>query len=177
VLLRVMAPILSFTAEEAWAVLNPAREEDALAAARGGSIFFETWQDVLPAQGGEAELIARWTRIREIRAILTPKLEEQRAAGSIGSSLQAEVEFAASGADLALLRSLGDDLRFVTITSRAAVSEGDGALATTVRPSAFAKCERCWHYRPDVGAEPRLAGLCARCVANLEGAGEARIHA
>ncbi|QJR12627.1 Isoleucine--tRNA ligase [Usitatibacter rugosus] len=168
VLLRLMAPVLSFTSEEAWSVLHPGKDE---------SIFFHTWKDALPEQAGEAELIARWTRIREIRAILSPKLEEQRAAGTVGSSLQAEVDLGASKDDLALLRSLGDDLRFVTITSQAKVFEAPGELTVGVRPSAFAKCDRCWHYREDVGRDPAHPSICGRCVSNLTGAGEARVHA
>ncbi len=111
--LRLMAPILSFTAEEAWAVLNP-RGDD--------SIFFHTWNDVLPAlpaQENETALRAKWTRLREIRAALSKRLEDSRAAGAIGSSLQAEVAIEAGGADLQLLQSLGDDLKFVLITSQA----------------------------------------------------------
>jgi isoleucyl-tRNA synthetase len=169
VLLRLMAPILSFTAEEAWEVLHPGR---------GESIFFHTWKDMLPAQDGEAELKARWSRIREIRAAVAKRLEERRSAGEIGSSLQAEVDLAASGADHALLASLEDDLRYVLITSRATLVVGGGAEPEIgVTPSAHPKCERCWHYRPDVGREPRHATLCGRCVANLEAGGEERVHA
>ncbi|APV49708.1 isoleucine--tRNA ligase [Betaproteobacteria bacterium GR16-43] len=167
-LLRVMAPILSFTAEEAWSVLNPGKHE---------SIFFHTWQDVLPPQEGESVLLNRWKVIREIRAILAPKLEEQRAAGAIGSSLQAEVEIGASGAELGALRTLGDDLRFVTITSKAEIADNGGEVTVTVRPSGAMKCERCWHYRDDVGGDARHAALCGRCVSNLEGPGEVRLHA
>ncbi len=167
-LLRVMAPILSFTSEEAWSALHPGSDE---------SVFFTTWKDVLPAQAGEAELAARWTRLREIRALLAPKLEEQRTGGAIGSSLLAEVDFGAEGADFKLLRSLGDDLRFVTITSRAGVHEARGEVTAGVRASAHAKCERCWHYRADVGADPKHPSICARCISNLEGAGEARSYA
>ncbi len=170
-LLRLMAPILSFTSEEAWAVLHPGKPE---------SIFLHTWAGVLPAQAGEPELVARWRRIREIRAALLPKLEEARSQGAIGSSLQAEVAFTAAGKDLELLKSLGDDLRFVTITSSARVNDGtggDGAVSMSVQPSAHAKCERCWHYREDVGAAKAHPTLCARCVANLEGRGERREHA
>jgi isoleucyl-tRNA synthetase len=166
--LRLMAPILSFTAEEAWAVLHPDRDE---------SIFFHTWKDVLPPQEGEKELLARWTRIRELRGAVVKALEEKREAGAIGSSLQAEVLLGASGADLELLRSLGDDLKFVLITSQAAVREAPGDLAVDVKPSAFTKCERCWHWRRDVGVEPRHATICGRCVSNLEGPGEVRRHA
>jgi isoleucyl-tRNA synthetase len=171
VLLRLMAPILSFTAEEAWAVLHPGKDE---------SIFFHTWKDVLPPQEGEAGLLARWRRLREIRGQVSKRLEESRAAGAIGSSLQAEVDLAAAGADHALLASLGDDLRYVLITSRAGLREAAPAAADPaidVAPSAHPKCERCWHYRADVGSVAAHPRICARCVANLQGAGEERIHA
>jgi isoleucyl-tRNA synthetase len=168
--LRLMAPILSFTAEEAWAVLHPGT---------GESIFFHTWKDVLPKQEGEPELLARWKRLREIRAAVAKRLEESRAAGAIGSSLQAEVALEAGGADLELLRTLGEDLKFVLITSKAALraSSGEGIVNIVVAPSAHPKCERCWHYRPDVGSDARHPTICARCVSNLQGPGEARSHA
>jgi len=169
-LLRLMAPILSFTAEEAWEVLNPGKDE---------SVFLHTWNDVLPAQEGEKELLARWARLREIRAAVTRRLEESRTAGRIGSSLQAEVTLGASGPDLELLNSLGDDLKFVLITSQATVrsQSGAGEVAVEVAASSRPKCERCWHWRADVGRDPRHPSICARCVANLEGPGEAREHA
>ncbi len=72
--------------------------------------------------------------------------------------------------------SLGDDLRFVTITSAATLAPGP-ELAVRVVASAHAKCERCWHWRADVGAEARHPALCGRCAANLFGAGETRRHA
>ena len=170
VVLRLMAPILSFTAEEAWAVLHPGTDE---------SIFFHTWKDLLPKQAGEPELLARWKRLREIRAAVAKRLEESRAAGAIGSSLQAEVALEAGGADLELLRTLGDDLKYVLITSKAELrpSSGDGIVNIVVAASPHPKCERCWHYRPDVGSDARHPTICGRCVANLEGPGEARTHA
>jgi isoleucyl-tRNA synthetase len=170
VLLRLMAPILSFTAEEAWAVLHPGAD------GAPESVFFHTWKEVLPRQEGEAALRKRWERLREIRAAVTKKLEESREAGAIGSSLQAEVVVGAGGDDLALLSSLGEDLKFVLITSRAQVRES-GALEVAVNPSAAPKCERCWHWRDDVGADRRHAPICARCVSNLEGPGEVRAYA
>ena len=171
--LRLMAPILSFTAEEAWAVMHPPR---------GGeppeSVFLHTWNDVLPKQDGENALLEKWRRIREIRGAVTKALEERRATGDIGSSLQAEVEVKVGAADAALLKTLGDDLRFVLITSQAAVREAAGeAIEVEVRASAHAKCERCWHYRADVGSDKRHPAICARCVQNLVGPGEAREHA
>jgi len=96
-----------------------------------------------------------------------------RTAGGVGSSLQAGVTLSAGADDRALLGSLGDDLKFVLITSSAAVVSGE-ALAVTVTPSAATKCERCWHWRDDVGHDPAHPGLCGRCTSNLYGAGEAR---
>ena len=84
----------------------------------------------------------------------------------MGSSLQAEVELTAPATDYDLLASLGDDLKFLLITSAARVARGD-ALAAKVAPSAHPKCERCWHYRADVNGE----GLCGRCQSNLRGPG------
>ncbi|HXN14732.1 MAG TPA: isoleucine--tRNA ligase [Usitatibacter sp.] len=170
ILLRLMAPILSFTAEEAWAVLHPGRPE---------SVFFQTWTEALPPQEGEPQLLTRWRRLREIRAAVTKRLEESRAAGAIGSSLQAEVALEASGEDHRLLTTLGDDLRFVLITSQASVREAPGkdALAVEVAVSPHPKCERCWHYRADVGAVAAHPTICARCVTNLEGEGEERSYA
>jgi len=170
VLLRLMAPVLSFTAEEAWAVMHPGKEE---------SIFFHTWTDALPAQDGEPELLARWRRIREIRAVAQKELEALRQAGKIGSSLQADLVVTAPAADMPLLESLGDDLKFAFITSSATAQAGqvDDRLQVAATPSTHAKCERCWHYRGDVGADAERPGLCGRCVSNLYGAGEVRRHA
>ena len=168
--LRLMAPILSFTAEEAWGILRAEDPDE--------SIFLHTWKEVLPPQAGEAALSARWKRLREIRALVTKALEESRAAGAIGSSLQAEVVVEAGGADLELLKSLGPDLRFVLITSQAEVRPGtEGDVRVTVSPSGHPKCERCWHYRADVGSVSAHPTICGRCVSNLEGPGEARTHA
>ena len=166
-LLRLMAPILSFTAEEAWSVLNPGKEQ---------SIFFQTWKDVLPAQAGESALTAKWHRLREIRAAVQKPMEELRQAGGIGSSLQAVVEIAAPEGDRALLESLGDELRFVLICSTVTVTDGE-SVATRVTPSPHAKCDRCWHYTPDVGSNPSHPTICGRCVTNIEGHGETRRHA
>jgi isoleucyl-tRNA synthetase len=162
-LLKLMAPILSFTAEEAWQILHP---EDP-------TIFVHVWDHSLPKIDDAASLLAKWERIMAVRALVQKELEHLRQAGSIGSPLQAEVEIIAAPAEHAALASLGDDLRFVFITSAATVRPGD-ALSIAVRPSAHPKCERCWHWRADVGADPTHPTLCARCVANLFGDGEGR---
>ncbi|MGP1676171.1 MAG: isoleucine--tRNA ligase [Giesbergeria sp.] len=168
-LLRLMAPILSFTAEEIWTLAGSGKDE---------TVFTHTW-DEFPAAGYSQELLDRWGKIRSVRAEVQKQLEEARSAGNIGSSLQAEVEIRASGSKLALLQSLQDDLRFVLITSSAVVTPVAAAAdeAVIVTASVQAKCERCWHYRADVGAVAEHPGLCGRCVSNLYGAGEARAHA
>ncbi|MBI1626741.1 isoleucine--tRNA ligase [Comamonas suwonensis] len=161
-LLRWMAPFLSFTAEEAWKIFGT-----------GETIFLEKFTD-LP-EGDEA-LLAKWTRLCEIRNVVNKDIENVRADGKLGSSLQAEITLSAQPEDLALLQSLADDLKFVFITSAANAVAGD-ALQTTVKVSENAKCERCWHYREDVGVNPEHPTLCGRCDSNLHGDGEVRTKA
>jgi isoleucyl-tRNA synthetase len=161
-MLRWMAPFLSFTAEEAWKVFAPGASV---------SIFTETFWG-FPATGDEA-LLAKWARIREIRDMVNKEIETLRSAGQVGASLQATVHIAAGPEDCVLLESLGEDLRFVLITSGATVTAGT-ELAVQVTPSTAAKCERCWHYRDDVGLDAEHPTLCGRCVSNLFGAGEIR---
>ncbi|HEY0488121.1 MAG TPA: isoleucine--tRNA ligase [Telluria sp.] len=173
-LLRLMAPMLSFTAEEAWAVFageQAYKDSDE-------TIFTQTYWN-LPEVGDAATLLAKYATLREVRAEVTKQLEEVRGSGAIGSSLQAELAIKASGDKYKALASLDDDLKFVFITSSASTeevaSETDEAVAVTA--SAAPKCERCWHYRPDVGAHPEHAGLCGRCYSNLFGSGEKRAFA
>jgi isoleucyl-tRNA synthetase len=161
-MLRWMAPFLSFTAEEAWKVFAPGASV---------SIFTETFWG-FPAAGDEA-LLAKWSRIREIRDVVNKEIEAVRSAGQVGASLQATVRITAGPEDRTLLESLGEDLRFVLITSAATVVDGT-ELAVLVTPSTATKCERCWHYRDDVGTDAEHPTLCGRCVSNLFGAGETR---
>jgi isoleucyl-tRNA synthetase len=173
VLLRLMAPVMSFTAEEAWAVLHATTHPTAPSS---NTIFTHTWVDVLPKQANESALIGKWSRIREIAAEVKAQLEPLRTNKLIGSSLQAEVVICANPSDYALLQALGDDLRFIVITSSAVIAQGaaDSAISVTAAASEHAKCERCWHYRSDVGADPAHPHICGRCVSNLHGEGEAR---
>ena len=120
--------------------------------------------------------MAKWSRIVEVRNVVLKRLEEAREKGEIGSSLAAEVTIAAPANVYEALASLGDDLRFVMITSSAKVRRGD-ALAIEVTPSTHPKCARCWHWRSDVGADAAHPTLCGRCVANLFGDGEIRAFA
>ena len=121
--------------------------------------------------------------MREVRAEVQRYLESLREAGKIGSSLAGEVDLYAEGENHALLESFGDDLRFPLITSRATVHRGTDATAVAtalpgvsvkVGATTYTKCERCWHYRADVGTDAAHAEICGRCVANLFGAGEPR---
>ncbi len=162
-LLRLIAPVLSFTSDEAWSIFT--RDEK-------DSVLLHTWHQ-FPDAGGD--LCERWDQIRVVRAEVQKELEALRTAGKIGSSLQAEVEVHAEGTRLDALKVLGDDLRFVFITSQAKVVHGSAAIA--VHPSEHRKCERCWHYRADVGADPAHAEICGRCTQNLYGPGEKRVHA
>jgi isoleucyl-tRNA synthetase len=158
-MLRWMAPFLSFTAEEAWQVFDG-----------GDSIFTQTfWSFDAP----DAALLARWTRIRELRDGVNKTIEALRAAGGLGSSLQAQVDITVAAEDHALLAALGDDLKFVLITSAVDLRTGDD-FSATVQASTATKCERCWHYRDDVGSDAAHPTICGRCSSNLYGAGEAR---
>ncbi len=158
-LLRWMAPFLSFTAEEAWKLVG-----------QSDSIFLEEfWRFDAP----DAALLAKWARIREIREAVNKQIETLREQGQVGSSLQATAVLSAPPEDHALLASLGADLRFVFIVSAIELKAG-GALSISVSGSNDQKCERCWHYLPDVGQHAEHPTLCGRCVSNLYGAGETR---
>jgi isoleucyl-tRNA synthetase len=173
-LLRVMAPVLSFTAEEAWAVFAGQQAY----AESDETIFTQTLWTFPELPDAEA-LLAKYAALREVRADVTKQLEELRASGAIGSSLQAELTIKAAGAKHDLLASLDDDLKFVFITSQASVEQAanEAEEAVQVTASEAPKCERCWHYRRDVGHNHEHTGLCGRCVSNLFGAGEARRYA
>ena len=162
-MLRWMAPFLSFTAEEAWAVFAPGR----------GSIFKQTYW---PLATPDEALLAKWAAVRTVREAVNKAIESVRSAGGVGSSLQATVTVVAPPETHALLVSLGDDLKFVLITSAATLLAGE-TLTITVAPSPATKCERCWHWRDDVGHDAAHPTICGRCTSNLFGAGEARLIA
>ena len=158
-MLRWMAPFLSFTAEEAWKVMGAT-----------DSIFVETYAELAAP---DAALLARWSRIREIRDIANKDIEALRADGKLGSSLQANLTITADSEDHALLASLGEDLKFVFITSAVELKAGS-ELAISSRTSTAVKCERCWHWRDDVGHDAAHPTICGRCTSNLFGDGESR---
>jgi isoleucyl-tRNA synthetase len=173
-MVRWIAPILSFTAEEVWGFLPNVPNE---------SVFLNTWH-VFPA-GAEREPAIDWATLIGLKKDVARDLERLRAAGEIGAPLDAEVTVYVPAAEAARFKALGDELRFLLITSQARVVETDNPSASgvptsladvwiEVKPSSQPKCVRCFHLRSDVGSDPRHPELCARCVVNVEGPGEER---
>lgn len=175
VLAGLMAPILSYTAEEIWQTLTPNTED---------FVVLHNWADasdvVSVAEHAEyANLKAKWEAVRALRAQAAKEIEVLRGAGQVGSSLQAELAFYVTNDDFEALTSLNDDLRFVTITSAATVYkvQTEGEKKVLVKPSLHSKCERCWHYVADVGAHAEHPTICGRCVSNITGNTQARQYA
>ena len=169
-MLRWMAPFLSFTAEEAWAVLGAegkTPEATKLSIFLDGFVQFDT---------PDAALLSKWGRIREIREVVNKDIENLRAEGQVGSSLQANVALTVAAEDHAILSSLGNDLKFVFITSAIILIAGK-SISSGATASKFIKCERCWHYQDDVGSDTAHPTLCGRCSSNLYGTGETRVFA
>jgi isoleucyl-tRNA synthetase len=159
-MLRWMAPFLSFTAEEAWSVMGTSP-----------SIFFETYTNLAAPN---AALVDKWRVIKDARELANKEIESKRSAGLIGASLQAELTIACDGAAYDALASLGDDLKFVFITSKVQLVRKTGDLHIDVKASEAVKCERCWHYSEDIGIDTVHPTLCGRCTSNLFGSGEVR---
>jgi isoleucyl-tRNA synthetase len=176
-LVRWLAPITSFTADEIWRHL-PGK--------RSPSVFVETWYQGLTPLASDAPLNRDfWDQLLKLREAVSRELEILRVRGEIGSSLDAEVESYVEGDTLETLGQLGDELRFVLLTSYACVlprSEARGETLPTdipgvelrVFPSQHPKCVRCWHHRHDVGSDAEHPDLCGRCVENVAGSGESR---
>ncbi len=184
-LVRWLAPILTFTAEDIWQVMPGRRNE---------SVMLNTWHELPPVFADEQtanQALAFWDRVIEVRDCVNKELEALRVAGGIGAGLDAEVDLYCGREILETLEKLEDELRFVLITSDARLHIADTpppegqhyTLSTNdeiwvaVAPSPHPKCIRCWHHRPDVGSHPDHPELCGRCVENVAGKGEIRKHA
>ena len=170
---RWLTPILSFTAEELWREIPGARSE---------TVFTAEWYALPNIAESGAISHAEWQQMMAVKEAVNKALEALRASGSIGSSLQAEVTLYCSDSWQSVLQKLGDELRFVLLSSRADIqllsdageaTDLDG-LRVAVIASPHRKCVRCWHYREDVGAHKDDPELCGRCVENVNGAGEQR---
>jgi len=176
-LARWVAPILSFTADEIWSFM-PGK--------RTASVFLEKWYGRWPAFADPTPLDQQyWEEVMAVRAAVAPLLEKLRVAGGIGGSLDAEIDLYCDETLHSRLAQLGDELRFVFITSYArlhplsarsaeAMETDIKGLAVAVAPSGHSKCVRCWHHREDVGRDSAHPQLCGRCVENVAGGGEAR---
>ncbi len=173
-LVRWLAPMLSFTAEEIWQFL-PARTGRG---PRTESVMFETWYDGLEALQTSAGQRSFWSDLLSVRNELAKQLEQLRKAGEIGSSLDAEVDLFVPQEWLERYRTVSEELRFFFITSALNLQPesigGQNRFRFHVRPSKERKCIRCWHHRPDVGVSPEHPQICGRCVTNVAGSGELR---
>jgi len=172
-MVRLLAPILSFTAEEIWELLPGERD---------ASVFYDQFFEVPRAASDDVD----WAALIAVREVVSKALEDQRAAGTIGSGLEADVTVYADGELKAALEGLGEELRFVFITSEARVAglsdkpgdakDGEG-FAVSVVASDNEKCVRCWHRRADVGSVEGHSEVCGRCADNVDGDGEVRQYA
>lgn len=158
-LMTMMAPVLSFTADEAW---NTAREE--LDKTLPESVFLSDWP-VFPSEWKSKDLLARWEKILQIREKITAEIEKLRAAGEVGSSLEASITLKASGKeDTAFLKSVA--WTQIAIVSEAEVTEDASAegIIVTASKTTGKKCPRCWQYRRDIGSDPDYPEVCGRCA-------------
>jgi len=173
-MVRWIAPILSFTGEEIWRELPGERPD---------SVFLDLWYEFPPSAVADT---LDWSSLIDVRETASKVLEELRVNNVIGSGLDAGVTVYADGDLLGLLQSLGEELRFLFITSEAqaksaaqrpdSATAGDGYWVSAESVGA-PKCVRCWHRRPDVGAVPAHTEICGRCAANVDGPGEVRLFA
>lgn len=179
-LVRWIAPVLSFTSEELWQHL-PGEHND--------SVMLNTWYDGLAELPADQNLGREfWATVMGVKEAVNKELENLRSAKAIRGNLEAEVTLYVESALSEQLAKLGDELRFVLITSQATLAPladaTNDAVATElpglklrILKSVEAKCARCWHFRSDVGVNPAHPEICGRCVDNIEGAGEVRQHA
>jgi isoleucyl-tRNA synthetase len=173
-MVRWIAPILSFTADEIWMEMAGERE---------ASVFIAEWY-ALPAMPQNVLSESDWQTILQVKEAVNKVIEDKRIMGELGGSLATEVELYVDDNLLSQLQKLGDELRFVLITSSAqlkpithaqdAVDTAMNGLKIIASKSTHTKCVRCWHYRADVGANPKHPEICLRCVENVEGVGEQR---
>lgn len=178
-MVRWCAPILSFTAEELWRYLPGKRSE---------SVFLNTWYQFPVTECNELFSDDDWQKIINVRSAVNKEIENKRSAGLMGAALEAEVTLYCDHSLKILLDKLGNELRFILITSLAnvltlderstdAISSQFENLWINVTPSSHAKCARCWHRRADVGSNAEHPEICGRCVENVAGQGETRLYA
>lgn len=175
-LTRWLAPILSFTAEEIWRFMPGGVSQE--------SIFLTTWYENFPKFKSKEKAID-WPWVMKVRDAVNKILESHRANGELGSALEAEIFLYADQSAQQKLLPLGDELRFILITSAAKVlpdsdressAEDSGlpGISVKVVTSKNQKCARCWQRREDIGKNKEYPDICERCVSNVIGVGETR---
>jgi len=182
---RWIAPVLSFTADEIWASMPAPKQGE-----RSASVMLETWYAGLQELDVHSEMGREfWASVMDVKEAVNKCIEEERNAGVIKGSLGTEVILFCEGRLYDTLQALGDELRFVLITSYAEVRPLTGDHVSSAKPSALegllvslsatkhAKCDRCWHHRPEVGSDHTHPTLCSRCIENVDGDGEQRNYA
>jgi isoleucyl-tRNA synthetase len=182
-MVRWIAPVLSFTADELWQAM-PAPEAE-----RSEFVFTEFWYEGLASMQLDDEFgDAEWSSLLAVRSQVNKALEQARKEGTIGASLEAQVTLYTSPEYTTMLQKLGSELRFVLLTSSVSLkplTEASHACLSTeldtlkleVVKTSASKCVRCWHHCDDVGMNADHSELCIRCVNNIEGAGEQRAFA
>ncbi|EGN74685.1 isoleucyl-tRNA synthetase [Idiomarina sp. A28L] len=178
-LVRWIAPICSFTAQELWELM-PAP----VSGTREKYVFTAEWYADWPTRTEGKVSDSQWQQLLEVRDAVNGALEQARRDEIIGGALQAEVTLFVDEALQSTLNVLGNELRFVLLTSGvrlAPLSEAGDARATelaslkvAVERTSHSKCGRCWHHTADVGKDTTHPELCGRCVTNVDGAGESR---
>ena len=178
-MIRWMAPIMTYTADEIWRLLG-----------NDENILFEQWYEIPQVEANSDWGDKDWDLVREIRNANSKLLEQMRIKGEIGSSLDAAVSIYLDDNVYQRLNMINAELRFVLITSAAqflpmaekpdAAVEchlEEGSVYVLAQVASGEKCVRCWHKRDDVGSNPEHPELCGRCIDNIEGSGEIRIYA
>ncbi|RYY73162.1 MAG: isoleucine--tRNA ligase [Gammaproteobacteria bacterium] len=180
-MVRWIAPILSFTADEIWPTITGMREEN---------VFVSEWYK-LPSVSADTFSDSYWELVAQVKDAVNKVLEAKRGAGEVGGSLGAEVILYCDEKLQTELKKLANELRFVLITSTAevrslnerslVVDQGEttdvSGLYVAVKKSDHQKCARCWHHRADVGSNTKYVDICLRCVENVDGSGETRSFA
>jgi isoleucyl-tRNA synthetase len=174
---RLIAPILSFTADEIWQHLPGERAE---------SVFLSDFSNADSTLAESADFSDEfWQKVITVKTAVNRELESKRAEKLVGSGLSAEVDLYCNAELATLLNRFGTELRFVLMVSRAgvnsledagsnAVTTGVDGLKLEIRASDYSKCERCWHHHEDVGQSTAHPAICQRCIDNIEGDGESR---
>lgn len=182
---RWMSPILSFTAQEAWPLIPEQQEK---------YVFTSQWYDLPQATGANPVNPEHWQLLLDVKAAVNKQIEAARNAKLVGSNLSAQVDLWVNDALYSALNQLGNELRFVLITSQVnlhAMTDGNtnngeahegeatdiDGLRVKISPAQGIKCARCWHVLPDVGSHAEHPTLCARCIVNVNGSGEERQYA